>query len=667
MISIIIPCYSTSSNNHGQFVKRATLSALNQTYSDKEIIIVDDGSPLPVEDIWGGAVKIVRHVRNQGLSAALNTGIAHSTGDRFIILASDDELRHDCLEKLAQQNADVVCSDFQGDKGPPIKCKPADLHTLINVGNCHSYAALIKRSAWAKTPGFRTTMNPSWEDYCAFIDLAKTGAKWAYVPEALHLYHRSMTGRDADAQDKIRLLEGKLHGYHQDCFGRGKGVVSFIIPCYNQERWVGEALESIRLQIYPHVTAVVVDDGSPGKVMDAVKAANGPGDVIVVRQRNKHLSGARNTGIRTAVEAFNPEYMIMLDADDTVEPTFVEELMIAMTGKREYVYSDIRFIGDAWHNYTLKDYNCQLLTERHIHACTFLAQTEMYLDVGKRGYIYDEAMKKGYEDWEFALAAMKAGWCGKRWPKNLFHYRYHNGGSMRMDAVDINNELVTYIKTRHSWIKNKEAITMACASCGGGIKATRIVNKNGGTLVMINVPGIGAVDPREPLRVVYTGHGDNMFTKLGVGGHIYKYSAVVHRMVDGAVIGPEFTIFGADAHLFAGAFQISRVTNPQAVTTQSIAPQPAAKVVEAPVEIPEAQRLAVKFEQREQAVKTVAIDPDDFTQLKGVGAAGAKALSDAGFAFYQDLVDASVAEVAMVLKVSSAKAGAVIEEAKKKL
>lgn len=659
MISIVIPCYATSNNSHGDYVKRAVHSALRQDVP-KEIIIVDDGSPLPVVNIWGEPVKVIRHDANRGLSAALNTGINHSLGDRFIILASDDELRQDCLPKLAAHDADVVCSDFQGDVGGPVKCRPADLSTLVQVGNCHSYAALIRKSTWAKTGGYKIAMNPSWEDYEQFINLAKHGATWAYVPEPLHLYHRNPKGRDVESQTRLRLLNGKLHGYHQDLFGRGKGLVTFIIPCYNQEKWVGEALASLNRQVYPHINAVVVDDGSPGDVVAAVGAATKcPTDVV--RQRNNHLSSARNTGIQYALRKYNPEYLVMLDADDTVEPMFVETLMGELED-RQYIYTDIQFIGDAWHKYTLKEYDCRQLVRSHLHQCTFLAPAQMYKDIiTQRGYAYDEAMKKGYEDWEFALAALSAGWCGRRLPLFLFNYRYHNNGSMRIDAGNINDELTTYVKNKHKWISNPEAVSMACSTCGGRTVSMRqVVNKaGGGALLMVNIVGIGMVDGREPLKVTFRGSRDvvNTFTKVGAGGHVYKYSSDPNGTYPNI-----FTIFARDAHMFVGPFTIERINSPQAAAV--VVPQP---VPVAPVQViktaPEVDPLQAKFEARESKVPVTVIEPDDFTKLKGVGPVGAAALVDAGFAFFADVASASVEEVAGVLNVGKKQAQAIITEA----
>src|ERR687890_1245755 len=87
------------------------------------------------------------------------------------------------------------------------------------------------------------------------------------------------------------------------------GLVSVVIPCYNQAHFLGEAIESVLAQSYKDFEIIVVDDGSPDNTSEV--AARYPG-VRCVRQENQGLAGARNTGIRES----KGEYLVFLDADD---------------------------------------------------------------------------------------------------------------------------------------------------------------------------------------------------------------------------------------------------------------------------------------------------------------------------------------------------------------
>jgi glycosyltransferase involved in cell wall biosynthesis len=96
-VSVIMPVYNVE-----RFVKQAVQSVLAQSFSDFELIIVDDVSPdasVAICASFGDArIRIVRHRENGGLANARNTGIRHARGEYIAFLDSDDVWRP---EKLA--------------------------------------------------------------------------------------------------------------------------------------------------------------------------------------------------------------------------------------------------------------------------------------------------------------------------------------------------------------------------------------------------------------------------------------------------------------------------------------------------------------------------------------------------------------------------------------
>src|SRR5205814_2345 len=93
-VSVIIPCY-----NQAHFLHEAIESVLAQTYSNREIIVVDDGSTDNTAEV-AGRYSAVRHIyqENAGPSAARNTGVTKSRGEYLVFLDADDRLLPEALE-----------------------------------------------------------------------------------------------------------------------------------------------------------------------------------------------------------------------------------------------------------------------------------------------------------------------------------------------------------------------------------------------------------------------------------------------------------------------------------------------------------------------------------------------------------------------------------------
>jgi len=111
-VSVIIPTY-----NREEVVSRAIDSALNQTLSDIEIIVVDDASTdgtISVLESYGNQIRYFCHNHNQGGSAARNTGISQAKGNYIAFLDSDDMWKPTKLESqinlLRQRSNDWVAA-----------------------------------------------------------------------------------------------------------------------------------------------------------------------------------------------------------------------------------------------------------------------------------------------------------------------------------------------------------------------------------------------------------------------------------------------------------------------------------------------------------------------------------------------------------------------------
>ncbi len=97
--------------------------------------------------------------------------------------------------------------------------------------------------------------------------------------------------------------------------------ISVIIPAYNCASFLPETLESVFSQTHPVLEVIVVDDGSTDETSSVVQAYLGR--IRYIRQENKGLPGARNTGIVAA----KGDYLALLDADDTWVSTKLAQQM----------------------------------------------------------------------------------------------------------------------------------------------------------------------------------------------------------------------------------------------------------------------------------------------------------------------------------------------------
>lgn len=108
-------------------------------------------------------------------------------------------------------------------------------------------------------------------------------------------------------------------------------LVSVIIPVYNVQPYLCEALNSVIHQTYENLEIIIIDDGSTdgsGKICD--EYAERDPRIKVFHQENKGLSNARNTGL----DWMTGEVVAFLDPDDAYEFTFIEKLKTAMDRER---------------------------------------------------------------------------------------------------------------------------------------------------------------------------------------------------------------------------------------------------------------------------------------------------------------------------------------------
>jgi glycosyltransferase involved in cell wall biosynthesis len=119
-------------------------------------------------------------------------------------------------------------------------------------------------------------------------------------------------------------------------------LVSVVIPCFRQARYLAEAVESVLAQTYPAVETIVVNDGSDD---DTEAVARGYGDRIrYVSRPNGGIAAARNSGIAAARGA----YLKFLDADDYLHPEQIARQVELAGGRDDVVsFTGVRLFRDG--------------------------------------------------------------------------------------------------------------------------------------------------------------------------------------------------------------------------------------------------------------------------------------------------------------------------------
>jgi glycosyltransferase involved in cell wall biosynthesis len=227
--------------------------------------------------------------------------------------------------------------------------------------------------------------------------------------------------------------------------------VTVVIPVYNQGEFVMDAIMSVFEQTYESWEIVVVDDGSSDAVTVAMLDDLDLPRVRMVRQDNRGLSGARNTGMQLA----RGRYLVPLDADDEITPRFLERMVVLLEDHpgAAFAHCWAELFGDVHTLWVTRPFNPYVqLMSNSVVGCV-LMRREAFEEVGG----YDETMLAGNEDWELWVRLQEAGWGQVKLEEPLFRYRKH-GVSMSVETEARFEEARIELARRHPRVYRREAL-----------------------------------------------------------------------------------------------------------------------------------------------------------------------------------------------------------------
>ncbi len=208
LISIIVPVY-----NMEEYLERCVNSILKQTYSNLDIILVDDGSTdssLQICNMMQESDARIRvfHKENGGSSSARNLGIAEAKGEYFGFVDSDDYIEEDMYWQLMEgilhydlSIAQIARDEISEDGSMrPFVCRPPETNVvysseqfmrdlLLHIGDCSFCTKLLKRDLFSELKFPDGALN---EDFYLLIQFLQKGLSIVSLPYiGYHVFYKS--------------------------------------------------------------------------------------------------------------------------------------------------------------------------------------------------------------------------------------------------------------------------------------------------------------------------------------------------------------------------------------------------------------------------------------------------------------------------------------------
>ncbi len=218
LISIIIPCFNESEGIEFLKIKLIPVLEKLRSFRSVELILVDDGSTddtfIKLQYYFDQQAKVVRHESNQGIMAAIRTGLIHSTGK--IICTLDSDCTYDPL-KLVELLA-FLCDDVDIVTGSPyhpegsVKNVPA-WRLFLSKGLSRIYAVILPQRLYTYTSVFRAYRREVLETlpniYPGFLGLVEVLVEAIWRGDKVVEYPAQLNRREF-GQSKLRVIRVML-------------------------------------------------------------------------------------------------------------------------------------------------------------------------------------------------------------------------------------------------------------------------------------------------------------------------------------------------------------------------------------------------------------------------------------------------------------------------
>lgn len=246
LVSIIVPCY-----NLAQYLDEALLSIYNQTYTDWECSIVDDGSSDNTKEVAQNWVAkdsrfVYLHKENGGVSSARNFGIEKAKSEFILTLDADDKYEASFLEKamkvlLANDEIGIVSSwgqYFVEDQLHQVFNSTAkSVSEFLFYNGVNMGSSLFRKKCWEQVGGYDENPKNGYEDWEFYLRVCALGWKVHIIEEVLFFYRQHLVSRRKEMNQKenenkkyIFMKNKAIYFEHYESF-----VDRYLLSCYKEK------------------------------------------------------------------------------------------------------------------------------------------------------------------------------------------------------------------------------------------------------------------------------------------------------------------------------------------------------------------------------------------------------------------------------------------------
>lgn len=354
----------TSVLNQPEYLAKMIASVQAQTFQDWELIVVDDGSPVPAVVPDDPRIKLIRWDENKGIPHGLNYAFTQATGDYIQPLSADEFISPTKLEfQVAYLDAHPAIGCVWGLPGrgefgerpsweqyalkAHNRSREAWLRTLLRLENIPIGGAsmLMRRSIMDELQGF----DPEFF-HCSDLELF---VRFFQEHEGRVLCHRWADADQPDtrltapsSENAKRFNEDMQKLYKKYTFvpvPPREGRVTIGIPVFNMAQFIGKALDSVMAQTFQDFEIIVCDDASTDNLSEKLEPYAGFPNITLLKMDE-------NRGVRHCVNAMiakcETEFFVSLAADDWLEPNYLERVLAEFKADPwlEFVASQTDFV-----------------------------------------------------------------------------------------------------------------------------------------------------------------------------------------------------------------------------------------------------------------------------------------------------------------------------------